>query len=128
LVTAVTGKIKVTVETFYQKQASDPQNRVHTFTYRITIENKSDETVQLMGRHWFIYDSMAPLKEVEGEGVVGEQPVIVPGESYQYVSWCQLESEFGKMFGYYSLKNLSDKTMRSIKIPEFVLSATPRLN
>jgi ApaG protein len=128
MVTAITGKIKVTVETYYQKQASDPNSQIHTFTYRITIENQSDSSVQVLGRFWNIYDSMAQMKTVEGEGVVGEQPVIVPGDSYQYVSWCQLQSEFGKMSGYYSIKKLDDNSRNIILIPEFVLSASPRLN
>lgn len=126
--TATTAQIKVSVESFYQKHMSDAEQEEFSFTYRITIENKGKNPVQLLSRKWYIADSLADDKIVEGEGVVGEQPVIIPGESYQYMSWCVLQSEIGKMEGWYIFLDLSTGTQFKVMIPAFCLHAAQRLN
>ena len=91
------------------------------FAYRITIENHNSFSVKLHRRHWNIFDSNGSFREVEGEGVVGLQPVITAGEKYQYVSGCNLKTEMGKMSGTYEMENLFTKTFFQVNIPSFQL-------
>ena len=119
MVTEITQVIKVTVETEYQPAYSSPTQFHYVFTYRITIENQSENTIQLLRRHWFIHDAGFLPREVEGEGVVGVQPILNAGEQYQYVSGCNLRTEMGKMFGTYQMENLHNKKMFEVNIPSF---------
>lgn len=128
MVQQVTNGVSVSVETFYQFAQSNPLNGEYLFAYRITIENLSAVPVQLLSRHWYIVDSNGSNREVEGEGVVGEQPIIEPSESYQYVSAANLRSEIGKMFGTYSMVSLYDKKGFTVNIPEFQLVAPFKMN
>jgi ApaG protein len=128
MITEVTAGIQVSVETFYQPSQSNPIEREYLFAYRITIENKSDLIVQLKRRHWYIFDSFGTKSEVEGEGVVGEQPILDPGESYTYVSGCHLTSEIGKMHGEYLFERFSDETTFKVKIPAFIMEVPTKLN
>ena len=131
MVTEITKGIRVSVETFYQEDYSNPMSGEYIFAYRVTIENSSEHTVKLLSRHWYIYDSAyAPgeLREVQGEGVVGQQPVLEPMQTYQYVSGCNLKSEFGRMHGTYTLERTTDGQLFDVLIPEFELQATPKLN
>ncbi len=128
MITAITEGIKVSVETEYQPDYSSAAQHHHVFTYRITIENYSNYTIQLMRRHWYIHDAGSEVKEVEGEGVVGAQPIIEPGEYYQYVSGSHLQAAFGKMRGYYVVERMIDGKTFKISIPEFTLIAPFRLN
>ena len=91
--------IEVSIETFFQKDYSNPLQNEFMFAYRITIENHNSFPVKLLRRYWEIHDSNSEHREVEGEGVVGVQPLIMPGKQYQYVSGCHLKSEMGKMHG-----------------------------
>ena len=128
MVTAITEGIKVTVETEYQPDYSSPRQFHYVFTYRITIENNSNYTIQLKRRHWFISDSNNVVKEVEGEGVVGQQPVLESGQSHQYVSGCNLKTCIGKMSGTYTMERVLDGKKFKVKIPEFVLVVPYLLN
>jgi ApaG protein len=128
MVQQVTEGVSITVETFYQPAQSNPQSSEFLFAYRITIENLSTMPVKLLRRHWHILDSNGSYREVEGEGVVGQQPIITPGESYQYVSACNLRSEIGKMYGTYQMENLYNKKLLQVAIPEFQLIAPFKLN
>lgn len=128
MVQQVTEGVSITVETFYQPAQSNPQSSEFLFAYRITIENLSTMPVKLLRRHWHIMDSNGTYREVEGEGVVGQQPIITPGESYQYVSACNLRSEIGKMYGSYQMENLYNKKLLQVAIPEFPLVAPFKLN
>ena len=128
MTTQVTSGIKISVETFYQGEQSSPMERHFFFAYRITIENNSEYTVQLMRRHWHIYDSNGKKSEVEGEGVVGEQPILEPGKTHRYVSGCNLNSEFGKMQGTYFMQRALDSTFFYVKIPEFKMEVPYKLN
>ena len=128
MVTEITRGIKVTVETEYQPSYSSPSQYHYVFTYRITIENQSENTFQLMRRHWQIYDAGFLMREVEGEGVVGQQPVLEPGQSHHYVSGCNLKSGIGKMVGTYTMERVIDGHKVQVNIPEFTMIAPLRLN
>jgi ApaG protein len=124
----VTNGIKVSVETFYQEEYSRPQERKFIFAYRITIENMSPYAVQLMHRHWYIADCTGLVREVEGEGVIGKQPILEPGEAHQYVSWSHLFTEIGKMSGYYTFQRLSNGEPFKADIPAFSLVTPYKMN
>jgi ApaG protein len=120
--------VKITVENAYQPEYSNPAQQEYLFAYKITIENNNSFPVQLLRRYWFIADSTGENREVEGEGVVGVQPIINPGKSYQYISTCNLQSELGKMKGMYLLENLHNKKTFEVIIPEFQLQVPFKLN
>lgn len=126
--TKITQGIKVSVEIFYQPQYSTPGNSEYFFAYRINIENFSEQTIRLLARHWHIFDSNGTRREVKGEGVVGLKPIIEPGQSHQYVSGCNLQSEIGKMYGTYLMENIIDKKTFSVNIPEFQMFAPQKIN
>jgi ApaG protein len=128
MLTQITQGVRVTVETEYQPSYSSPSQYHYVFTYRITIENNSEFTIQLMRRHWHIHDAGFSSREVEGEGVVGQQPVLEPGQVHQYVSGCNLKSGIGKMAGTYQMERIVDGTHFAVNIPEFTMVAPLRLN
>ncbi|HLU50827.1 MAG TPA: Co2+/Mg2+ efflux protein ApaG [Flavobacteriaceae bacterium] len=126
--TQITSGVKVSVEVVYQSEYSNPAKMHFMFSYQITIENLSDSTIQLMNRHWDIFDAIGEFKQVEGEGVVGEQPILIPGAVYQYASGCNLKSEMGYMEGYYEMITELDGSTFQVKIPRFNLISTFKLN
>lgn len=128
VVTAITEGIKVSVETNYQPEYSSPAQNHFVFTYKITIENNGDYTIKLQRRHWHIHDSNNEVREVEGEGVVGQQPILEPGERHQYVSGCNLRSGFGKMYGTYLMEKIVDGKAFEVTIPEFSMIVPFLLN
>lgn len=115
----ITAGVQVSVETFYQEDYSNPLQGEYMFAYRVEIENYNSFPVQLHRRHWYIFDSNATRREVEGEGVVGVQPIILPGETYRYVSGCNLKTEIGKMVGTYEMENLDTREIFTVQIPSF---------
>jgi ApaG protein len=115
----ITEGVQVSVETFYQEDYSNPLQGEYMFAYRVEIENYNSFPVQLHRRRWFIFDSNATRREVEGEGVVGVQPVILPGETYRYVSGCNLKTEMGRMVGTYEMENLDTREQFTVQIPSF---------
>ncbi|WP_297337633.1 Co2+/Mg2+ efflux protein ApaG [Algoriphagus sp.] len=124
MVVAVTEGIQVSVEVTYQAEFSSPLQHHYVFTYKVTIENKSQQTVQLLRRKWHISDAAENLKLVEGDGVVGQQPVLEPGESHTYVSGCNLKSGLGKMKGTYLMEKLFDGKKFEVIVPEFQMIAS----
>ena len=128
MVSKISEGVEISVETFYQADYSNPLNSEYMFAYRITIENHNNFTVKLLRRQWYIFDSNGEHREVEGEGVVGVQPTLIPGEKYQYVSGCNLRTEMGKMYGTYTMERLSDGKTFYVKIPEFRLQAPFKMN
>lgn len=128
MVTAITQGVKISVDTVYQDEYSNPDKEHFMFAYQITVENLSDYSIQLMRRQWFIFDSSGSRREVEGEGVIGVQPLIEPGESYSYVSGCNLTTDMGSMSGNYLMKRTADETDFTVDIPEFPLIVPYRLN
>ncbi len=128
MISKISEGITVSVETYYQPEYSNPVNSEFMFAYRITIENNNTFPVKLMRRHWHIYDSNGSSQEVEGEGVVGVQPQIKAGESYQYVSGCNLRSEIGKMTGTYLMENVHNRKSFDVVIPAFDMCTPFKLN
>lgn len=123
-----TEGIKVSVSPSYQPAYSHPHRNRYVFSYQIRIENLSETTVQLLRRHWLIFDSSGNHQEVEGEGVIGQQPVLQPGQSHQYTSWCPLTTDIGRMHGEFLFLRLSDQSTFPAAIPEFQLIVPSRLN
>lgn len=119
MVSKVSEGIEISVETFYQPDYSNPLQSEFMFAYRISIENQNNFPVKLHRRHWQIFDSNGQNREVEGEGVVGVQPTLNPGEKYQYVSGCNLRTEMGRMVGTYQMENLNTRKIFEVTIPSF---------
>lgn len=115
---AVTEGIRVEVESRYSKEHSDGANWF--FLYTIRISNEGTETVQLLSRHWIIRDATGKIEEVRGPGVVGEQPVLEPGEAFEYTSGCPLTTPFGSMEGTYQMVTAGGVRFDA-EIAEFVL-------
>ncbi len=128
MVTLITEGIKISVETHFQPEYSNPAYDHYMFSYRITIENLTGNTIQLLSRHWKIFDSNGAKREVEGEGVVGVQPVIEPGACYEYISGCNLKSDMGFMRGSYTMKRTLNDSLFAVEIPKFLLETPFRLN
>jgi ApaG protein len=117
---AVTHAIEVTVTPRFLPERSSPDNGYYFWAYTIAITNRGDETVQLKTRHWMITDAHGRLQEVRGAGVVGEQPVLAPGESFEYTSGVPLPTPSGFMRGSYGMVTMSGKSF-DIEIPAFSL-------
>ena len=100
---AKTNGVLVEVETEYLPERSDPERNTYYFAYRVRITNEGKETVQLMSRHWIITNADGRREEVEGPGVVGQQPVLNPGQAYEYTSFCPLNTPMGTMHGTYQM-------------------------
>ena len=98
------------------------------FSYHITIENHSKDSVQLMSRHWEIFDSLNHKEIVDGEGVIGKKPVLKPGESHTYSSGCLLSSPFGAMKGHFNMVNFTSTRNFRVIVPTFKLGAPFALN
>ena len=100
---ATTRGVQIEVESFYVKERSDPAREYYFFAYHVCIRNVGDERVQLISRHWVITDGNGRVEEVRGPGVVGEQPVLEPGRSFEYTSACPLPTQVGTMHGTYQM-------------------------
>ncbi|HAE31950.1 MAG TPA: Co2+/Mg2+ efflux protein ApaG [Flavobacteriales bacterium] len=128
MTTAIDQGIRISVSTDYREDYSDPNTHHFLFSYSITIENTNNFPAQLMKRAWFIVDSGAENRQVEGDGVVGVQPIIQPGESYNYESACDLKTDYGSMKGFYFFKNTTTEEMFRVRIPEFVMAVPHKFN
>ena len=128
MISKISEGVKISVETFYQPEYSNPTTSEFMFAYRITVENHNSFPIQLLRRHWYIFDSNSDYREVEGEGVVGVQPKIPSGQSYQYISGCNLRSEMGKMHGVYFMENTETRQSFLVNIPAFELLVPFKLN
>ena len=124
----VTEGIRVSVQTRFDPERSKPNSEFFWFSYKIRIKNLSHQDVQLLRRHWFIYDSFLLSQEVEGEGVIGETPIIKPGESHEYVSHCNLYTDMGCMEGTYLMQWANSGDFFFVDIPKFELTAPFRRN
>lgn len=118
----VTNAIEITVKPFYLEDQSEPDEYHFVFAYNIRIENRSGETVQLLNRYWHITDGIGRIQEVRGPGVVGEQPVLEPGESFEYTSGCPLKTSSGIMMGSYEMETVGGKRF-DVDIPAFSLDS-----
>lgn len=117
---AITHDIEVCAEPFFMEERSDPAEDRFVWAYRITIANHSQETVKLLSRYWHITDGLGRVEEVRGPGVVGEQPELDPGDSFQYTSGCPLTTPSGIMVGRYMMRNRRGIEFE-IDIPAFSL-------
>ena len=123
---ATTRDLVVRVRPTYLDEQSDPNARRWVWAYAIEIENRGDETVQLVSRHWIITDAWGRVEEVKGPGVVGEQPVLKPGDRYAYASGCPLTTSSGSMVGAYQMVSNTGEAF-DIAIPAFSLDTpSPR--
>lgn len=113
--------IQITVKTAYLENQSDPRNGRFAFAYTIRIDNQSSYTAQLLSRHWIITDANNKVQEVQGDGVIGEQPTIDPGSHYTYSSSAMLETEAGTMEGSYTMISPEGDTFQ-VPIPAFSLT------
>jgi len=117
-----TRRIRVAVRPAYLDDQSDPEDDRYVWSYTVTIENRGAEPVQLLSRYWNIMDGQGRVQEVRGAGVVGAQPVIAPGESFQYTSGCPLETASGTMTGRYQMMSASGESFEA-EIPAFLLES-----
>jgi ApaG protein len=126
--TLTTKGIRISVQPTYRSEESNPGNGLYVFAYRVRIENRSTETVQLLSRYWRIADSLGRIREVEGDGVIGKQPVLEPGQVHEYDSWAPLPTDIGYMTGHYLMQRLSDGSTFRARIPVFPLIPDFRMN
>ena len=118
---ATTRGVRVSVLSEYAPERSQPSQKQWFFLYTITITNEGQETVQLLSRHWIITDGTGHVEEVKGPGVVGQQPILAPGEQFTYTSGCPLKTPFGTMEGTYQMVSRSADFF-DVKIAPFTLS------
>jgi len=128
MVEQITKGIKIRVITQYQGVSSQGLSWHYIFSYFITIENQSKDTVQLLSRHWEVFDSLKKVEYIDGEGVIGEKPIITPKGSFTYSSSCQLISPIGAMQGHYNMVNLLTNDHFKVIIPSFQLSLPENSN
>jgi ApaG protein len=124
----ITEGVAISVEVFYEASYSNTVNNEFMFAYKIGIENKNVFPIKLLSRHWYIFDSNGTKREVAGDGVVGEQPIINPNQKYEYISGCNLKSEMGTMHGTYLFENLFNKKTFETIIPNFEMFVPHKLN
>lgn len=128
MVTQITKGIKISVLTNFEGTYYKNHKIQFAFTYHISIENHSKDSVQLNSRHWEIFDALNNVEFVDGEGVIGEKPVLKPGQIHTYTSGCLLSSPIGAMKGYFSMINFTSTRTFKVAIPTFKLSAPFALN
>lgn len=126
--TLITHGVRVTVESFYQPAHSEPNRQRFLHVYNIRIENKNPFPIQLLKRRWLITESNGTSKIVEGDGVIGKQPLIESGKFHAYSSYSILSTDFGQMSGVYIMKREDDGTPFEVTIPPFVLIVPNKLN
>jgi ApaG protein len=128
MVSQITRGIKISVLTTFEGTYFKNHKIHFAFSYEISIENHSKDSVQLTSRHWEIFDSLNNLETVDGEGVIGKKPVLKPGETHTYSSGCLLSSPFGAMRGHFNMINFTTTKNFKVIVPTFKLSAPFALN
>ena len=128
MVQQVTNGIKISVKTKFEGNSYQNYRMYFSFSYSITIENQSNDSVQLISRHWNIFDSLKDLNIVEGEGVIGKKPILAPKKSYTYSSYCNLTSPIGSMKGFFNMINFTTTKNFRVHIPSFQLTVPAILN
>lgn len=124
----IISSVKIHVKTWFRSDLSNPEENQYFYNYRIYIENKGNEPIQLLHRHWMVEQLIYGIQHVDGPGVVGEQPLIHPGERYEYISGCEFWMPIGRMSGFYSFQNLETEQLFSVPIPLFTLEFPPFLS
>ena len=115
-----TQSVEITVRPFYLDEQSEPEKNHFVWGYHVMIHNQGGDTVQLLSRYWRITDALGKTEEVRGPGVVGEQPVLAPGESFEYTSGCPLSTSSGIMGGFYEMERHGGERFE-VAIPTFSL-------
>lgn len=128
MITLTTAGVTISVHTKYVPRISSPLLDSYVFSYEITIVNENDFPVQLMRRFWDVFDSSGYCREIEGAGVVGEQPVIFPQQTFTYSSACDLKSPRGKMSGYFTMRQLDNQHLFIARVPDFQMEVPFILN
>ncbi|MFC6878065.1 Co2+/Mg2+ efflux protein ApaG [Flavobacterium myungsuense] len=128
MVSQITRGIKISVLTTFEGTYFKNHKIHFAFSYEITIENQGKDSVQLISRHWEIFDSLNNIEIVDGEGVIGQKPVLKSGESHTYSSGCLLSSPFGSMKGHFNMVNFTTTKNFKVIVPSFKLSAPFALN
>lgn len=126
--TLITAGVQISVRTHFRADLSDVTRHSYFFNYIIEIENTNNFDIQLLSREWYIFDSLSEAHYVSGEGVVGEQPLLKPGEHYTYTSGCELSSDIGMMKGFYNFRNLQDGDTFQVFVPTFRLEHPGKMN
>ncbi len=126
--TLTSNGITISVVVQYLPIHSNPREQKYIFGYHIVIENGTPHTVQLLRRQWTIKDADGGLREVEGEGVIGEKPVLEPGQKHSYSSFCNLRTELGSMAGAYLMSRVADGYFFEAQVPEFDMVFPGKLN
>jgi ApaG protein len=124
----ITKGILIQAEPEFNEVYSSAERENFVFTYHISIHNNTNYACQLLSRRWIIFDSKGAKSEVSGEGVIGVQPIIKPGEIFRYDSYCPIKSEIGYMKGAYKMKRVDDHSLFEVQIPLFELITPYRLN
>ena len=117
-----TQRVRVSAESFYQERYSQPEQGQYVHAYRIRIENEGALPIQLLSRSWEVIDATGGRRHVEGDGVVGQQPIIEPGDSYEYNSWVQFDTPIGAMEGSYVMFRESEgvENYFHVSVPRFL--------
>jgi ApaG protein len=128
MIQQVTNGIKISIETKFVGTHHHDNKLLYAFSYQISIENNSNDSVQLLNRHWKIFDSLNNTEIIEGPGVIGEKPILKPSQKHTYQSNCMLKSPIGSMRGFYEMINFTSTKKFKVQIPTFQLMVTRALN
>jgi ApaG protein len=121
------NNIKIDIRGEYVPELSNNEDSLFYFSYKVSIYNLGSNKVQLLSRHWNIQDGLGRKKTIKGEGVIGKKPIIDPGESYEYKSYCPLETEFGSMNGFYTMKDEEGHLFKTL-VPDLGLFSPGNVN
>ena len=125
---AVTSGIEIKVSSHFEPVFSNESNDEFLFSYAIEITNTNDFPVKLLRRHWHITDGLGKVRQVDGEGVIGRQPLIEPYQNFTYESACDFSTHIGKMRGFYLFKNIENGFSFKVYIPEMMMISHQKLN
>lgn len=128
MIQQITKGIKISITSNFEEKRYQNTRIYYAFSYSITIENQSSDTVQLLSRHWNIFDSLNNIEIVEGEGVIGKKPILKPKQIYTYTSNCYLTSPIGAMNGFYYMINFNTSKKFEVQIPTFQLTVPSTFN
>lgn len=119
----IASQVQIDIKTRFDRSVILKDETQFVFSYKIRISNNSKRDIQLISRSWLILNACNDKKTVKGQGVVGKQPILEPGQSFTYSSWCPLNTVLGKMKGYYTFKDLATAQMFKVDVPDFVFQA-----
>jgi len=128
MIQQITKGIKISITSNFEDRRYQHSKIYYAFSYSVTIENQSSDTVQLLSRHWNIFDSLNHLEIVEGQGVIGKKPILKPKQIYPYSSNCYLTSAIGSMNGFYNMINFKSSNKFKVQIPTFQLMLPATFN